>query len=389
LKLAEVRGFPAAAGRLDLHVGAGELILLEGRNGSGKTSLLRALAGLPAALCPAHVERAAHLRFGLSPQTARDGLVGLTVAGERRLQQGASRASHSRLGLDPHADVATLSPGQARRLHLDLIGAPPLLLLDEPAERLDAAGRDVVVALVASVIKAGGAVVAADHAGILAPLASRRVKLDDDAPYDARPVGQPHSDAALGDPASPPARLVADAFSIELGGACYRFPALRLGAGLHVVHGPNGSGKTTWLRHLAGVYGSDRARLDGAAVRAGHNTRTCLSEPTAALVAERVADLVADPAGWFAADLLERHPLRLSGGQARRVQLARTFAAPAPLFLLDEPEAHLDRAGRAHLLDVVSRATAAGSCVLAATHDPAWHERAVSRHTPDAPVVMA
>nr|WP_269778572.1 ABC transporter ATP-binding protein [Microlunatus antarcticus] len=62
--------------------------------------------------------------------------------------------------------------------------------------------------------------------------------------------------------------------------------------------------------------------------------------------------------------------LRLSGGQRRRVALARAAVSPARLVLLDEPTASLDAASAAHVIDAV-RATTARRTTLLVTHDPA------------------
>jgi ABC-type lipoprotein export system ATPase subunit len=68
--------------------------------------------------------------------------------------------------------------------------------------------------------------------------------------------------------------------------------------------------------------------------------------------------------------LRSRSPLALSGGEAQRVALAATLGRPAPLVLLDEPEAHLDDAGRAALAAILARRAAEGAVLVAATHDP-------------------
>jgi ATP-binding cassette subfamily C protein CydD len=60
----------------------------------------------------------------------------------------------------------------------------------------------------------------------------------------------------------------------------------------------------------------------------------------------------------------------LSGGEAHRVALARTFLAAASLLLLDEPTAHLDAASEAEIVDVISR-VARNATMLVASHSPA------------------
>jgi ATP-binding cassette subfamily C protein CydD len=60
----------------------------------------------------------------------------------------------------------------------------------------------------------------------------------------------------------------------------------------------------------------------------------------------------------------------LSGGEAHRVALARTFLEHAPLLLLDEPTAHLDAASEAGIIDVIRRLARSATTVLA-SHSPA------------------
>ena len=60
----------------------------------------------------------------------------------------------------------------------------------------------------------------------------------------------------------------------------------------------------------------------------------------------------------------------LSGGEAHRVALARTFLEPRALLLLDEPTAHLDAASEAQIIDVIRR-VARSATTLVATHSPA------------------
>jgi ATP-binding cassette subfamily C protein CydD len=59
----------------------------------------------------------------------------------------------------------------------------------------------------------------------------------------------------------------------------------------------------------------------------------------------------------------------LSGGERRRLGLARALLADRPLLLADEPTADLDEAGAAAITELL-RAVAAERAVIVATHDP-------------------
>lgn len=69
------------------------------------------------------------------------------------------------------------------------------------------------------------------------------------------------------------------------------------------------------------------------------------------------------------ADLAQRQIGELSGGQQRRVLIARTLAQEPRILLLDEPFAGLDAAGQHDLMDLFTEVQAAGKTLLVATHD--------------------
>ncbi len=177
-----------------------------------------------------------------------------------------------------------------------------------------------------------------------------------------------------------------------------RFPALA-GASLQVergeivlLRGPNGAGKTTLLRLCAGllplergtgrVLGYDLADRPPVGARPGRparpHERACTptspcartsasGAPRSARHAEEVAasmhrlDLDGRLAGVKVA--------KLSAGQKRRTALACLVARRAELWLLDEPHAGLDAAGRDELDATLRAAVAAGATVIVASHE--------------------
>ncbi len=173
--LSLVRGGRTLFERLTFTASPGSLTEIRGPNGSGKTSLLRGIAGL---LRPAAGQIA--LRGAEDAQLAihllghRDGLKGaLNVRAHARywaglLGAGADvEAALARVGLAPIADLPArvLSQGQARRLALArLLAAPrPVWLLDEPAAGLDAAGKAMLADVINAHLRGGGVAIAALH----------------------------------------------------------------------------------------------------------------------------------------------------------------------------------------------------------------------------------
>lgn len=189
--LLSVRGLAAQRGDrllfegLDLEIGPSEVVWLRGRNGRGKTSLLRILAGLssPAAgavriggldlraeasACRASLCYVAHanaLKDDLTAAQSLSFLAGLR-AGPPDAEAIGTALTRMGVGSRAGALVRTLSQGQRRRValaRLALPDSPPLWLLDEPFDALDDRGIEVLNALLADHAARGGAALLTSH----------------------------------------------------------------------------------------------------------------------------------------------------------------------------------------------------------------------------------
>lgn len=193
--LAITRGERRLFSNLDLTLSAGEAAVLVGRNGAGKTSLLRAVAGLlrpaegtiafegDAGPMEADAARAEHLHL-LGHQ---DGLKSSRTAWEElRFQtlwtggtEESARAAAKRFDLMRllELEVRRLSAGQRRRLALARLAASPrtLWLLDEPMAPLDAGQRAAFGEVMAQHLAGGGMILASVHDPL--PIPTRSVEI--------------------------------------------------------------------------------------------------------------------------------------------------------------------------------------------------------------------
>lgn len=177
-----------AVNGVDLQVGAGEILAIMGRNGSGKSSLLWALQGLgprsagqvrlpaapgapdPADLTPAHARR----HIALVPQTPSHLLYHDTVAAEcaaADADAAAASGTTARILADLVPDLpeqrhpGDLSEGGrlALALAVQLAADPPVLLLDEPTRGLDYRAKENLAGLLTDRAASGRAVILTSH----------------------------------------------------------------------------------------------------------------------------------------------------------------------------------------------------------------------------------
>lgn len=191
-----IRGERCLFDGLEFALNPGELLLLEGANGSGKTSLMRVIAGMLSLESGEilwngePVSRQRQVFHGSLVWLAhRSGLKGdLTLVENLRFERSLRPQSSvepeqvfERLGIArlKALPLRSLSAGQQRRVALArmLLADVPLWLLDEPFTNLDRDGRQLVMQLTEEHLGNGGLCVMAAHQDIEINATIKRVKL--------------------------------------------------------------------------------------------------------------------------------------------------------------------------------------------------------------------
>lgn len=143
-----------------------------------------------------------------------------------------------------------------------------------------------------------------------------------------------------------------------------------------VLRGPNGIGKTTLLRTIAGLQPPVSGHIDGAEdtiAYAGHSDGI---KPTLTVTenlrfwASVFGAKPIDPAleAYALSDLADRPAGALSAGQKRRLGLSRLLVTGRPIWVLDEPTVSLDVDAVKMFADAVRAHLGQGGSALIATH---------------------
>ena len=145
-----------------------------------------------------------------------------------------------------------------------------------------------------------------------------------------------------------------------------------------ILRGPNGIGKTTLLRTVAGLQDPVEGRIDlvpDSVAYAGHadGLKGALTVAEnlafwAQLFGAGRAQVDAALRALDLGDLADRPAAMLSAGQRRRLGLARLLVTGRPLWVLDEPTVSLDAASVARFAQVVADHLGQGGAALIATH---------------------
>lgn len=185
---------------MNISLSSGEIFAITGANGSGKSTVLKILAGvlrptdgqvelvieeqaIPAELHPLHVGLVAPYMNPYEDLTLRENLSFIQQA--RSMNSDSSRVESivSEVGLGPHLDVPirTYSTGmqQRARFALALLHQPSILLLDEPTLSLDPKGKEIILKMVGHAQQRGRLVVIASNTEEEISMASRSLCIEE------------------------------------------------------------------------------------------------------------------------------------------------------------------------------------------------------------------
>lgn len=387
----------------------GQRVLLTGPSGSGKSSFLLALAGLADDHAPGLGLEGSVVRperVGVLFQNPYAQLVCPTVDDEVAFalenagwDQGAMvrRVAELKavLGLESLGDREpwTFSGGEAQRVALAAVLAPRpgVVLLDEPLGFLDGPSAQTLVQLATQADRSAAWVVVDHNPEPWARWADVHYHLTD-GQWVKAPVVVPTRTS------TPPAPPVPGGVGLTIDGLTVGYAKghpvlegfdLAVAAGETVaLVGPSGAGKSTVFRCLTGQLKPWAGTIEVAGVPYRPRLRRPAplawvpQVPEHYFVHPTVAqEWASDDAGraFGLTALATRHPLTLSEGEKRRLNLASALGSDRPIVLLDEPQFGLDEPSLAALEAGLRLLQGQGKTVLIISHDPSFCRRNAHR----------
>lgn len=417
---------------VSLDVSAGEIVALTGPSGSGKSTLLSCLCGLDEPdggtvdiasrrmTRRPETQKAAIRASTLGILAQRDNLFPhLTVAENIAFalchRGGGDPVDIEKMlqsvGLSDRADAypATLSGGEIARAGLAVALAldAPLIVADEPTAEVDEATERMILAILVDRSRKGKGALIATHSRAVAAIATRTLHLRDGHLVEGPFVETlDEAERLFERTAHPMLRNDREALIEARGlGRNYDLGALSVHAVENAdiavrqgdriaVTGPSGSGKSTLLKMLAGIVRPSSGLLSWFGTETATELRpgrigVVFQEPSmipSLTVRENVAlplqlaarspqgraHMSADEALALLslADLADKLPDELSGGQMQRVAFARALVTNPEIILADEPTGQLDQpTGRAVMKAVLDALGENETALLLTTHD--------------------
>ena len=408
---------------------AGQIGLLLGPTGSGKSTILRLIKPEIAPqgkqdgsiiVCGQEVSTMTQAQsvdtIAFVPQAASRALVCETPLKELAFgleNRGVSEKEMRRrifetvsfFGMEPllHKRNCELSGGEQQLVALAaaLVMRPKLLLLDEPTSQLDPFAQKNFTALLERVARElNVAVLVATHdVTAFEHLADARICLDGEKPDALQADSSSRQALCPGSSASNQASTAADNSPVlEFSAVTFAyFQSEQLvlnkcslevaGREIRALVGGNGSGKSTLLKLAAGILRPRRGcvynqlqQFQGYITQNPELLFTCQSvgeelaqwQQSGAYSDQDIQDLL-EASGLLARTTYQKlmfsHPYDLSGGQQQLLALVKVLLTKARLLILDEPTKGLDAPTKEAVINLLSYAQAEGATILVATHD--------------------
>ncbi len=410
-----------ALNHVNITINSGEFVLLMGKSGSGKSTLLRLLkqALSPYGTVEGKVAANSHCT-GFVLQNPQLSFVTEKVRGELAFALENQGKSHDEISLRIgetasffdiseilDSELSSLSGGEKATVSIAaaMIGDTDALILDEPLSQLDARSGIRLLHLLKKVNEElGTTVIMASHiSDTVMSMCDRLIVLEngkvicDEAPckavqkdellplfpvsaqlFDERPLTvKAARNCAQNLKEKEPVRLLRTpsdvtakniTFSYEKHGrdilSGLNFTAYK--GRVNSIIGANGSGKTTFLKILAGIIKpyAGKVKAQGRVSYMPQSVRYLFTK-------EKVKDEInADTAAKLGlGECLESHPFDLSAGQAQRLAFGILLESSPDILLLDEPTRSLDCFNKKILQSYLKELCAGGKTVVMVTHD--------------------
>ena len=398
-------------GPIDFELSSGEIVVLSGATGSGKSTFLEAIAGVLGEYRGR--EQTGFVDYGSSgslslseiagfvryiPQNPRELLWGFEVSD---LLNRVPAQLAKELGIESltSKNTQSLSEGEALKLLLaeNLSLNPSILLLDEPYAPLDFESRLQLTKLLARLSRAGMAILVVEHqpehtAGLEAVhlhLAEGRLQPGAHRPELVNVVRVP---TVVGSEEV----VVAKLQDIEFDRLLVRSPSITMNQGECTwLSGENGSGKTSLLKALnrgegVEVYGKKPSDVHTLALVPENFDDFFVTDSLGAEL--KRADRVANQAAGFTLQTLESilpttdisswlglHPRDLSRGTRLALAISMQLSHKPLALLIDEPFRGLDPIAREMMVESLRCVAETGCALLFASHEQSWSSALATR----------
>ena len=398
-------------GPIDFELSSGEIVVLSGATGSGKSTFLEAIAGVLGEYRGR--EQTGFVDYGSSgslslseiagfvryiPQNPRELLWGFEVSD---LLNRVPAQLAKELGIESltSKNIQSLSEGEALKLLLaeNLSLNPSILLLDEPYAPLDFESRLQLTKLLARLSRTGMAILVVEHqpehtAGLEAihlHLAEGRLQPGAHRPELVNVVRVP---TVVGSEEV----VVAKLQDIEFDRLLVRSPSITMNQGECTwLSGENGSGKTSLLKALnrgegVEVYGKKPSDVHTLALVPENFDDFFVTDSLGAEL--KRADRVANQAAGFTLQTLESilpttdisswlgmHPRDLSRGTRLALAISMQLSHKPLALLIDEPFRGLDPIAREMMVESLRCVAETGCALLFASHEQNWSSALATR----------